>query len=320
MRIYFDSLAHPKRLSKRLSKAANIKLSLAQETVARMFGYTDWHELGAVTDRGKHTPSKPDRYCSNAVVKTRRGFQMNALFDQIANEVPGPVDFGNLLMNLRPTDSYGTRDVIEAERICDFIFPTPQIFEWRPESKLLMTLEVAGAADIREVSQTNGATEDFSDRTLRTLKWFHPVQNGTDEIKQKPFGVAVCSVVPIIEENIILSVEVRFHSLSLVSDSARCMGFASNLMYSFLNSPLLLPTAKDDVSGAEEGITVVLSGDIQTVRGSKFLTKYLIPLLENEAMENAMSGHIWEGHIWDEEQSKNLPIRELKTDLFFMKT
>ena len=72
MRIYLSSMAHPKRLSKRLAKSAGISLSRAQQCCAVMFGYNDWHELEQVTAAQLTPPSKPDYLVSAAIVATRR--------------------------------------------------------------------------------------------------------------------------------------------------------------------------------------------------------------------------------------------------------
>jgi hypothetical protein len=45
MRIYFSNLNRPKKASKYISKYLNIKLSEAQNNIAKVFGYRDWNDL-----------------------------------------------------------------------------------------------------------------------------------------------------------------------------------------------------------------------------------------------------------------------------------
>lgn len=61
MRIYFKSMARPKRVAKSMQDVFPLeKLSQCQAWTAQIYGYRDWHELERVTVRGEHPPSPDD--------------------------------------------------------------------------------------------------------------------------------------------------------------------------------------------------------------------------------------------------------------------
>lgn len=67
MRILFSDLARPKQAAKRLAcLSADLKLSSAQEHLARAFGYRDWHELSK-SAHGVASPEADDVSVDNAV-------------------------------------------------------------------------------------------------------------------------------------------------------------------------------------------------------------------------------------------------------------
>jgi hypothetical protein len=90
MRIHFETATRPKKIAKRLKKTANergivLKLSKAQQSVARMYGYAHWHELHA--SLGRQTPSPLDGDISEAEVIARRAYQASTLAIELAVEI-----------------------------------------------------------------------------------------------------------------------------------------------------------------------------------------------------------------------------------------
>lgn len=127
MRIYLSSMAHPKRLSKRLAKLAGISLSRAQQCCAVMFGYNDWHELEQVTAAQLTPPSKPDYLVSAAIVATRRQMISTRLLGALGQiDERGLSWFEELIDDLDPTGCMPAEASFVDSRL-DALFPR----EWR---------------------------------------------------------------------------------------------------------------------------------------------------------------------------------------------
>lgn len=127
MRIYLSSMAHPKRLSKRLAKLAGISLSRAQQCCAVMFGYNDWHELEQVTAAQLTPPSKPDYLVSAAIVATRRQLLGERLFGILAPMLDSDwSELYDLMDELDPTGCMPAEASFVDSRL-DALFPR----EWR---------------------------------------------------------------------------------------------------------------------------------------------------------------------------------------------
>lgn len=82
MRQWFNGTHYPKKQAKRLKHAFTafgcfVKLGHAQEIVASMFGYADWHELERSC--GQFPPSTPDRYASPEERATRQARYLQVL-------------------------------------------------------------------------------------------------------------------------------------------------------------------------------------------------------------------------------------------------
>ena len=65
MRFFFDSDTLPRRMAKRLKRAADasgveLKLTHAQHTIARLYGYRDWVELISLLDDPSHLAFRED--------------------------------------------------------------------------------------------------------------------------------------------------------------------------------------------------------------------------------------------------------------------
>lgn len=61
MRIYFNSMARPKRVARTMQDIFPLeKLSQCQAWTAKIYGYRDWHELEQTTRTGDHEPSPDD--------------------------------------------------------------------------------------------------------------------------------------------------------------------------------------------------------------------------------------------------------------------
>lgn len=113
MRIYFDSIDHPKKAAKRLKKCFEtvsetfgsssffgsaiikpIKLSEAQSLTANMLGYEDWHELEETIKSKQHPSSKFDEEISEEEEEKRNYYQWERLNEKY------PTGFVNQINNL----------------------------------------------------------------------------------------------------------------------------------------------------------------------------------------------------------------------------
>lgn len=136
MRIAFHSLTHPKRLAKALcNEVSSLKLSDAQECIAQMLGYRDFHELQQL--HGTIIPSAPDSASPSDVVALRHAFQVTKLMSCLgcdratavrlatsldatgrrtslhitaSNSRPPTIDFGQILASRPINDSDLRRD------------------------------------------------------------------------------------------------------------------------------------------------------------------------------------------------------------------
>jgi len=87
MRIYFESTNYPKKAAKRVKKIIRsevksmpgFKLSTSQTLVARMMGYSSWHELHATTTSGLYHKSEFDEMCERDEQVSRLKYQSNIL-------------------------------------------------------------------------------------------------------------------------------------------------------------------------------------------------------------------------------------------------
>ncbi len=105
MRVAFDNVTHPSRVAKSLrksllSRGLDIPLSRCQETLARMTGHADWHELAAVAASGQQA-AVPDALATATVRGARVRQYVAALRDA---SVPEPVAHA-VLRDASPTAS-----------------------------------------------------------------------------------------------------------------------------------------------------------------------------------------------------------------------
>ena len=146
MRIYFHSLTHPKRAAKALAKyfakeAADLEmdnhlpLSEAQQVVARMLGYKDWHELAQVSTQKRHPPSPYDEEVAPEVAQQRLEQQIAVLGATFP--AAGHAELAKFAFVARPTSglkagSIDTRTHNRVIRESDVGFHEPgEAGEWR---------------------------------------------------------------------------------------------------------------------------------------------------------------------------------------------
>ena len=103
MRIVFRTTDHPKHVAKSLKKATKargfeIDLSACQEVAARMFGYSDWHELHMATLTPSDQSSR-DEEVGDRVAEVRRAQQIDVL---VKAGLPETIATG-LVEELKPT-------------------------------------------------------------------------------------------------------------------------------------------------------------------------------------------------------------------------
>jgi hypothetical protein len=106
MRICIPSMAHAKRVSKRLQKAfkgMNLPLSQYQFAVARSLGYRDWHELDAVTASGRAL-SVPDHQLRASVEEERLAYQAERIAEALGIPLDQVHTVRAVLAAVRPSD------------------------------------------------------------------------------------------------------------------------------------------------------------------------------------------------------------------------
>ncbi|WP_186214517.1 hypothetical protein [Burkholderia gladioli] len=272
MRIFCESMAHPKRLAKRLTKATNSSLHTGQLVVARMFGYGDWHELEQVTAAQARKPSLPDRLCSPPVVLSRKVFQVRIIQDEM--ELSEEDAFG-LVQDLDPTNSFRTDTEREQDRMVALVFPKL----W----SMVAPEEIAGDFGIEyivgippEKRPPAAAADDLVASNVRGLMI---VAGPGDDAPVIAFiGLRLQ---PTIDEHIVVTVDLELLKLETFGENRRFpWDIAIEGVICYLNSRCLNPRSNTEVSGSITGIDFKLHGDVTTPEEFEFIHRLNRRLVE----------------------------------------
>ncbi|MBN3761020.1 hypothetical protein [Burkholderia sp. Ac-20365] len=273
MRIYFDSMAHPKRLAKRLTSATGQKLNASQAAVARMFGHADWHALEATTEHlGRRRASLPDRFCAPDVVASRFVFQCHSLaqsFDLDEDEADA------LVRKLRPTDAFRTAEEREHAAILQLMFPTPWERELSYEVLDDMMLGDVDSLDVEDgitvivlnpeeelaegAAVGNGAADAPQYGGTRVLSVF-------DDAGDK-WAALFFIVEPTINQDIVVGLDITLGKLGDLEQgelAAEAIDLIARCLVLYLSSPTLNAYSTHEISGAVDGICVRLHGHLDS--------------------------------------------------------
>jgi len=106
MRVLFSSMSRPKRVSKFHVDATGLPIPHAQNEVAYVLGYKDWHELQQVTNAGGAQRSLDDEALSDTDLAERRAYQVSRLvaYRRAAGGDPlTPSDAESIIEQVRPS-------------------------------------------------------------------------------------------------------------------------------------------------------------------------------------------------------------------------
>lgn len=106
MRVLFSSMSRPKRVSKFHVDATGLPIPHAQNEVAYVLGYKDWHELQQVTNAGDAPRSLDDEALSDTDLAERRAYQVARLmaYRRAAGRTPLTIANAEHVINLvRPS-------------------------------------------------------------------------------------------------------------------------------------------------------------------------------------------------------------------------
>lgn len=283
MRIYVSSMAHPKRLAKRLAKEAGIPLNRAQLACAVMLGYKDWHELEQVTSAQSAPPSKPDWLLPTEIRTTRRNAFGNRL--QRVLEHPFAVDWSTiwyLIDELDPTGTIPDQDSFIDPQI-NVIFPVSwsltenamEFFDPMPSVPMRVSVGQAGSREFESVLKKGLALskcpqpnifvpEDrFGYRTF--IVDFDNRQDYPDLNPDAP-GVVLLPIrfIPTISEGVLLELELSVHPGAVASyhlDDEETDLIAEAIV-SYLRESNIWALSMGTVCGATNGILITLSGQV----------------------------------------------------------
>lgn len=316
MRIYFSSMAHPKRLSKRLAKLAGIPLNRAQQCCAVMFAYKDWHELEQVTAAQRNPPSKPDCLLSSEIVETRQeviGARLHAFL--MPDTSIHAEDVWGLMAALDPTGSMPGEAFVD--RRLDDLFPRewkmdgsdPDIaidYELDPKAGFSAQVGMAGSRFFESLLQeaiTNSQTNapdwiPSDDHGYRSFAFNFADRTAFRDLRDDAPGVAaiVFRFVPTIQENILTGLELILHpgsfADSYVSDEHAEL-FAQAIV-DYLFTCRLWPNPDWPVCGASGGITLTLSGQVKLAPVARIVDALANLLDTHEEMFDP------DDHDWDD--------------------
>lgn len=287
MRIYFSSMAHPKRLSKRLAKLAGIPLSRAQKASAAMFGYNDWHELEQVTAAQLNPPSKPDYLLSSDLCDTRRkvfGERLGECLGRLDESDPDEVF--DLLDDLDPTGCMPAEAAFVDRRL-DELFPR----EWTldlsdpeaayfddadPDEGFVAQVGMAGSRAFESLVQnacrkvsTDMAWFPADEYGCRTFAFDFADRKEFPDVREDAASVAAISFrfVPTIQESILTALELVIHPGSFASShlSDDQIEWMVAAIIEYLRVARLSPCSDWPVCGASNGIHLTLSGGVRRV-------------------------------------------------------
>lgn len=272
MRIFYESMAHPKRLAKRLTKATKSSLHTGQLVVARMFGYGDWHELEEVTAAQAHKPSLPDRLCSPPVVLSRRVFQVRIVQDEMELSEEDAFD---LVQDLDPTNSFRTDTEREQDRMVALIFP--KLWSMVAPEEIAGDFGIEYIVGIPPEKRPPGAAAD--DPVASNVRGLMIAAGPGDDAPVIAFiGLRLQ---PTIDEHIVVTVDLELLKLETFGEDKRFpWDIAIEGVICYLNSRCLNPQSNTEVSGSITGIDFKLHGDVATPEEFEFIHRLNRRLVE----------------------------------------
>lgn len=327
MRIYLSSMAHPKRLAKRLAKSAALPLNRAQHCCAVMFGYLDWHELEQVTTAQLNPPSKPDYLVTSDIVVTRRRVLGSRLSYALARM--GSLHWDSLWELMDELDPTGSMpdEAIFVDRRLDVLFPR----EWTLD---LSDPDVAPDFDIDPdtgfVAQVGMSDSRAFEAMLRdacerapqaSLEWQPSDDHGYrtfsfDFADRKPFcdlrdsARSVVAIpfrfVPTIQENVLTALELVIHPAAFASSylSGEHVKLLGEAMIEYFRASGLWACPDWSVCGSSAGIVLTLSGEIRSAPVLR-IVDHLIDVLEAHAEMFSMDDE----EPWEDKEY--LPFRDV---------
>lgn len=279
MRIYVSSMAHPKRLAKRLAKETGIPLNRAQIACAVMLGYRDWHELEQVTGRQLSTPSKPDWLLPTEICNTRRnafGVRLQRVLDADWDSIWSLID------NLDPTGTIPDEESFFDPRINE-IFPACwslseeaiSFFDELPFVPIRVSVGQAGSRQFEQMlKQSIARSKEPQANTYvpedrfgyRTFVVDFDDRGKYPDIQPTAPGVALIPIrfIPTIAEGVLLEVELSVHAAALASyhlDDDDTDLIADSIV-SYLRESTIWALSRGTVCGATNGLFLTLSGRV----------------------------------------------------------
>lgn len=330
MRIYLSSMAHPKRLSKRLAKSAGIPLNRAQHCCAVIFGYNDWHELEQVTAAQLNPPSKPDYLLSSEIVATRRQVIAHRLYSALAQITAPDSDLVWGLMNeLDPTGSMPD-EVAFVDRRLDDLFPR----EWRldlsdpdvapdfgiePEDGFVAQVGMSDSRAFESLvrdacRRAPGNSMEWipsDDYGYRTFAFDFGDRSDFDDIRESAPSVAAIPIrfVPTIQENVLTGVELHIHPVAFATShlSDEQVYLMVETMIDYLRSARLWACPDWQVCGSVSGVSLRLSGTVSKASVLRIITRFADELTEHAALFSDEMEQGWEDREF-------LPLRAFDAD------
>lgn len=325
-------MAHPKRLSKRLQKEADIQLNRAQRACATMFGYKDWHELEQVTAAKEHPPSKPDWLVSTEIGETRHRAFCHRLFRFFEANGGCPFEYNDLwhlLYELAPTGSIPDDPAFHDARLSSIFAPQWHLTEEAcrdfdvlpPEgfcasvgevgSRTFETM-VSDALKTTRASAVQACTFTPRDEVgYRTFAFSFPDRARFRDIRDNLNAVAVIPFrfIPTIVDDVMLELELALHPGAIASSflDGQDVAHIADAICAYLHDSAIWAHSNTCVTGAANGIHITLSGGITNPAVLRVL-EALVDTLE-------MHDEALEPHAPFCEDRMFLPIRELTVDL-----
>lgn len=325
MRIYVSSMAHPKRLAKRLAKETKIPLSRAQFACSVMLGYKDWHELEQVTGAQSWPPSKPDWLLPTEIRDTRR----NIFGVRLQRVLEHPIaenwsEIWSLVDELDPTGTIPDEIAFFDPRINE-IFPVSWSltedalyhFDEMPSVPMRASVGQAGSREFEsllkkgiarsKVPQPNAYVPDdrFGYRTF--IVDFDNREKYADLNPDAP-GVALIPIrfIPTISECVLIELELAVHPGALASYHLHDedTDLIAEVVVSYLRESNIWALSAGAVCGATNGILLTLSGRVSTSPINRIM----------EALKDKLEYHSQEfdpDEEFDSEFQLFLPIRDL---------
>ena len=327
MRIYLSSMAHPKRLSKRLAKSAGLSLNRAQHCCAVMFGYLDWHELEQVTTAQLNPPSKPDYLLASDIVVTRRRVLGSRLFHALARI--GSVHWSSvwdLMDELDPTGSM-PNEAIFVDRRLDVFFPRewtldlsdPDVapdFDIDPDVRFVAQVGMpdsrAFEAMLREACERAPRAslewQPSDDHGYRTFSFDFADRKAFCDLRDTARSVVAIPFrfVPTIQENVLTALELVIHPAAFASSylSDEHVKLLVEAMIEYFRASGLWACPDWPVCGSSAGIALTLSGEIRSAPVLR-IVDHLIDVLEAHAEMFSMDDEEpWEDKVY-------LPFRDV---------